>query len=123
MHPASRGGALATTPKSVATRNDRPANVCERVRARVEDVRRALVKTAPHGFQCRVASVMGWRKERPTREKSGVEKLSVELVLAEVAMHEEEGRPDDATRVLAAFQRKQTPVIRLRDGQYLLEFE
>jgi hypothetical protein len=66
---------------------------------------------------------MGWRKERPTREKSGVEKLSVELVFAEVAMHEEEGRPDDATRVLAAFQRKQTPVIRLRDGQYLLEFE
>lgn len=123
MHPASRGAIAATTPKSVATRNERSATLCERVHARVDDVRRALVTSAPHGFQVRVAAVMGWRKERPTREKSGVEKLSVELVFAEVAMHEEEGRPDDATRVLAAFQRKQTPVIRLRDGQYLLEFE
>lgn len=113
----------AATSNAVAARNDRLASVASGVRDRVDAVRLAIHNAAPAGFQGRVAKVMGWRKERPSREHTGVEKLSVDLVLAEVAMHEEEGRPDEATKILATFQRKQTPVIRLRDGQYLLEFE
>lgn len=72
------------TSKPGPTRNDRLATVAERVRARVESVRLAIHENSPKGFQQRLSEVMGWRKERPSREQTGVEKLSVDLVLAEV---------------------------------------
>lgn len=94
-----------------------------KVKERTERVRVAMLQNADRGFHQRVCDAMGWRRERPSREQNGAEKLSVELVFADAALHIEEGRPDAATAILAAFQQTVCPVIRLRDGQYLLELE
>lgn len=102
----------------------RPATA-SRVGARIEAVRALMVNTAPTGFQQKVADLMEWRKERISREKQGTEKLSVELLLAEIELHREQGRDAEADALIAALtadQPRRTPVIRLRDGQYLLEF-
>lgn len=134
MHPVSRGVLPLTTQGASLRRNSssgsrtatvaaRPEAFRERVRERTEKVRRAVLDAALYGFNQRVASLMEWRKERLSREQNGSDRLTVELVLAEALAHEEEGRPQSAAKILEAFQRKQTPVIRLRDGQYLLEFE
>lgn len=94
-------------------------------------IRSLMVASAPHGFQTRVAELMNARKERISRELGSVEKLSVELVLAEVALHRAEGRPEHADRLLAALnegepvhlQTSGALVIRLRDGQMFLDLE
>lgn len=66
-------------------------------------IRSLMRDGAPHGFQQRLAVVLDIRKERISRELQSVEKLSVELVLAEIALHREEGRREQAEQILAAF--------------------
>lgn len=134
MHPVSRGVPPLTTQAAALRRNScrvvgtatvavRRDTFSANVHERTEKVRQAVLDGAVYGFGQRIANLMDWRKERLSREHNGSDRLTVELVLAEAVAHEEQGRPETAAKILAAFQRKQTPVIRLRDGQYLLEFE
>ena len=95
----------------------------EKVAVRTEQVRRALFDGADYGFGQLVADTMKWRKERHSREVNGHDRLSVELVFADVLVHEARGSQDKAAQILAAFQRPLCPVIRHRDGQYFLEFD
>lgn len=111
------------THKPVAARNPSAATVAVQVQERTERVRRAIFGGASHGFQQRVCDAMDWRKERHSSEQNGHDRLTVETVFADVLVHEADGNPDKACQILAAFQRPLSPVIRLRDGQYLLEFE
>lgn len=90
-----------------------------------------MIGAAPHGFQIRVADLMQARKERISRELQRVEKLSVELFLAEVSLHREEGRGDEADRLLALLNEGQpirvstdrALLIRMKDGQLFLDLQ
>lgn len=128
MSPVSRGVPPLTTQGAALRRNGHGATVAaDTVRAsvanRVEQVRGALHGASIYGFGQRVADAMGFRKERVSREQNGSDRLTVELVLAEAELHEREGRPDSAARILSTFQRRLAPVVRLRDGQWLLDLE
>lgn len=72
---------------------------CELVRIR-------FAASGDHGFRSRVADLMGWRRERISREQNGAEKLSVELILAAAAQHDAEGHPEEADLLLGPFQRE-----------------
>lgn len=97
--------------------------LAKNVAERTESVRLAIHNNSPRGFHGRVCAAMGWRAERPSREQNGAEKLSVELVLADAMLHQQEGNQDAAAEILAAFQRPLCPVIELRNGQIVMEFE
>lgn len=120
--------AAAATQSSVAARNSK---LRVALAAKLDAIRSLMVTAAPRGFQQGVADLMQARKERVSREIGAVEKLSLELVLAEVALHRAEGRPEHADRLLAAinegeplhFQTAGALVIRLRDGQMFLDLE
>jgi hypothetical protein len=100
------------------------------IRERIAKLRAAMVNGAPWGFQERVSSLMDWRHQRVTREVTGVEKLSVELLLAEIALHRVEGRAEEADRLLGLVNAGQTirmsadgaAIIRMRDGQMEFSF-
>lgn len=118
----------SSTPSLLASRK---ADLQVSIRGRVGRLRVAMVNNAPLGFQRRVADLMDWREQRPTREVTGVEKLSVELLLAEVELHRVEGRSAEAESLLALVNEGQAihlstdraVVIRMKDGQMLLDFE
>ena len=92
----------ASTQSSLATRRDRLAGIASRVEPRVENVKRALVNGAGKGFASNLAAAMGWRIERRSREISGVEKLSLADVVAEVELHMSNGEQEEADAILAA---------------------
>jgi hypothetical protein len=134
MNPSSGRTRHASTVSAVASRNhsgaSRNPELRVSVRARVENIRAVATNVAPKGFLKRVADLMEWRKQRPTREHSGVEKYSVELLLAEIALHRAEGRTEDADRLLGLVNAGQTirlsaegaAIIRMRDGQMEFSF-
>ena len=74
----------------------------------VETLRSLISADAPHGFNSDIAARMGWRKERVSRELSGVEKLSVELLLAAIEAHARAGRRDMADRIIRSLLVGQT---------------
>lgn len=122
--PQSLNVAATLATQKLAVPNTPPAaTIAVQARARAERVRHAIFDGATHGFQQRVCSEMAWRRERHSREQNGHDRLTVELVFADVLVHEADGNQDTAAAILAAFQRQLSPVIRLRDGQFLLEFE
>jgi hypothetical protein len=96
MHSTDAG----RTQGSDADRTQRRASGRDSIERRVENIRALLASEAPRGFGIETASRMGWRKERIYRELSGVEKLSVSLLLAEVELHREHGRADVADRLI-----------------------
>lgn len=101
------------------------------LRERVGRIRAAMSNGAVQGFHSRVATLMDYRRERISRELGCVEKLSVELLLAVVALHREEDRPITADRLLALINEGQpirlrtngAVVIRLSDGQLFLDLQ
>jgi hypothetical protein len=102
MRAVSLTPAGVATPERLATRNSRLASVAGRVAERVDAVRRALVARAPKGFAAELASLMEWRVERRGREISGVEKLSLADVAAEIEIHLAYGRQDAVDEIVTA---------------------
>lgn len=115
----------------VASRTDRHATLAAAVEAKVEIIRTLLAAEAIPGSQSEVASRMEWRRERVSREIQGVEKLSVALFLAAIAIHRQEGRGETADRLLSAINEGQpvklktngAVVIRMADGQMFLDLQ
>ncbi len=88
---------------SAGGRQEGAANFPEFVANKVATVARLLSSLAPHGFCQRVAALMGWKRtERRSREVSGVERLSLDTVLAELHVHAEEGRQEAVDQLVAA---------------------
>jgi hypothetical protein len=125
---ASVAASAPATQSSVALRNQKLRVALDE---KIAKIRALMVSAAPRGFQQGVADLMDARKERISRELGEVQELSVRLVLAEVALHHAEGRPEHASRLIAALNegepvRLQTSgalVIRMRDGQMFLDLE
>lgn len=119
--PASTQGLLAARN---ASRADRPATLASRVAGKVESVRLALVMRAPKGFGSRLAGLLGWRVERRSRELSGVEKLSLADVIAEIELHADEGRQEAADAIVAAlFEGVKTATVPLHAGSVIRVFD
>jgi hypothetical protein len=98
--------------------------LAERVGQKVESVRLALVMRAPKGFAARLATALGWRVERRSRELSGVEKLSLADVIGEIEMHHDEGRPEAADAIVAAlFEGVRTATVPLHAGSIIRVFD
>lgn len=126
MQAASAVPPAISRQSSVAERNSK---LRAALGEKLAKIRSLMVAEAPRGFQQGVAVLMEARKERISRELGGVKELSIELLLAEVALHRAEGRPEHADRLLAALnegepvhlQTSGALVIRLRDGQMFLD--
>lgn len=83
-------------------RQEGAANFSEFIATKVSTIARLLSNWAPRGFCSRIATLMGWRAERRSREISGVERLSLDTVLAELHVHAQEGRQDAVDQMVAA---------------------
>lgn len=91
-----------STQESLATRKNPSARLADRVEARVRNVRRALVNGAARGFATSLASEMGWRIERRSRELNGADKLSLAGIAAEIELHLERGEQEEADAIIGA---------------------
>lgn len=79
---------------------------------------------APKGFGSRLAGLLGWRVERRSRELSGVEKLSLADVIAEIELHADEGRQEAADAIVAAlFEGVKTATVPLHAGSVIRVFD
>ncbi|MDD1677967.1 MAG: hypothetical protein LUO93_02125 [Methanomicrobiales archaeon] len=134
MSAVSIRRATPSTQGSLATRKLSLATLAGRVDGRVQSVRRCLINGACRGFASDLAAAMSWRIERRSRELSGVEKLSLADVVAEVELHLVNGEQQQADAILAAvtegFKPSAVPitsgsVIRVFDehGQLMLRVE
>lgn len=138
MRKAFTTAPVSATPHADAARNSSGAARIERlttlraeIEAGVERIRLVMIEGGPYGFQTGVAELLDIRKERVSKQLQRVENLTVELFLAEVALHRFEGRDETADRLLAALtagqpiqmRTKGAVVIRLSDGQIALNFE
>lgn len=136
MNPVSARRRSPSTVRPVASHSGRRSlatgSTLElRVNERVARLRVRMIQLAPVGFQKRVADGMRWRKQRPTRGVTGVEKLSVPLFLAELELHREEGRTEAASELVGIVAEGQTirlaadhgASIRMSGGQLLLDLE
>ena len=102
MRSSSPFARVAATQTPTPTRKEQVATLAGRVEERVGNVRRALVNNSSRGFASELATAMGWRIERRSRELSGTEKLSLADVLAEIKLHLIYGEEEQAEAILSA---------------------
>lgn len=124
------GNTPSFEPQSSETSVQPTRNFSRRVNDRVSAIRSILYADSCRGMGAGIADRMGWRRERISRELQGTEKLSLDLFLASLELHREEGRSDVAHRLMAVINSGQpvlssngAVVIRMSDGQLFLDLQ